>query len=120
MHNFEKYLVSCLPEGEKWGYGQVAGPHEQQLYDGLKLRELVDAFVEPLTKHVSHMGCFRATTHAISQFMQEITYLEPAKIRASGLTEAEVKHIADVSTRHMKEMVSIASFGGHRYLNGGF
>lgn len=54
MHDFEEYLVSCLPEGEKWGYGQVAGPHEQRPYDGQKLRDLVDAFVDPLTKHVSH------------------------------------------------------------------
>ncbi|KAH9834588.1 uncharacterized protein C8Q71DRAFT_859565 [Rhodofomes roseus] len=88
MHAFETYLVSCLPPSETWGYGQVAGPHEQQPYDGERLTALVDAFVEPLTKH----------------FMQEITYLEPAKLRASGLTEEEVKHIADVSTQHMKEM----------------
>ncbi|TFY68463.1 hypothetical protein EVJ58_g1005 [Rhodofomes roseus] len=90
MHAFETYLVSCLSPSETWGYAQVAGPHEQQSYDGEWLRALVDAFVEPLTKH----------------FMQEITYLEPAKLRASGLTEEEVKHIADVSTQHMKEMVS--------------
>ena len=54
MHNLEKYLVACLPKGEKWGYGQVTGPHEQQPYDGQKLRQLVDAFIEPITKHVSH------------------------------------------------------------------
>lgn len=49
--------------------------------------------------------------------MQEITYLEPTKIRASGLTEAEVKHIGDVSTKHMKEMVSTALFFGNQYLS---
>ncbi|PCH42152.1 hypothetical protein WOLCODRAFT_137733 [Wolfiporia cocos MD-104 SS10] len=88
MHRFEEYLTSCLPAGAKWGYGKVVGPHEQQPYDGEKLRSLVDAFVHPLTTH----------------FMQEITYLEPAKIRASGLTESEVKHIAAVSDKHMMEM----------------
>lgn len=38
--------------------------------------------------------------------MQEITYLEPEKIKASGLTEEEVKHIASVSDKHMLSMVS--------------
>jgi len=84
MRSFEQYLVSCLPSGEKWGYDQVARPHDQQPYDGERLRALVDAFIEPLTTH--------------------ITYLEPAKLRASELTETEVKHIANVSTQHMKEM----------------
>lgn len=48
----------------------------------------------------------RAHPHRNSfQLIQEITYLEPAKTRASGLTEAEVRHIASVSEKHMKTMV---------------
>lgn len=38
--------------------------------------------------------------------MQEITYLEPEKVRGCGLTEAEMKHIMDTSTKHMMTMVS--------------
>lgn len=38
--------------------------------------------------------------------MQEITYLEPEKVRASGLTEAEMKKIRDTSDKHMMGMVS--------------
>ena len=37
--------------------------------------------------------------------MQEIGYIEPEKIRASGLTEAEMKHISDTSNKHMLNMV---------------
>lgn len=40
-----------------------------------------------------------------AQLMQEITYLEPDKIRASGLTEAEMKNISAVSNKHMMSMV---------------
>ncbi|KAG6902449.1 hypothetical protein C0995_016310 [Termitomyces sp. Mi166 len=82
------YLVSCLPVGATWGYSQVAGTHEQQVFDGVHMRTLVDGFVNELTKHL----------------VQEISYLEPDALRASGLTEAEVKHIAGVSEKHMKSM----------------
>ncbi|KAG5351184.1 hypothetical protein J132_00300 [Termitomyces sp. J132] len=83
------YLVSCLPAGTTWGYGQVAGDHEQQTFNSTLMKTLVDAFVRELTQHL----------------IQEITYLEPAALRASGLTEAEVNHIAEVSEKHMKSMV---------------
>lgn len=82
------YLVSCLPAGTTWGYSQTAGPHEQQKFDGAHLRTLIDAFVTALSTHLH----------------QEIGYLDPEKLRASGLTEAEVKHIAEVTEKHMKSM----------------
>ena len=50
------YLVSCLPSGTTYGFGdKVAQPHEQVLYDGEKVRGLVDTFVEPMVDHVSLM-----------------------------------------------------------------
>jgi len=82
------YLVSCLPAGTTWGYSQTAGPHEQQKFDDAHLRNLIDGFVPELSTHLH----------------QEIGYLDPEKLRASGLTEAEVKHIAEVSEKHMKSM----------------
>lgn len=37
--------------------------------------------------------------------MQEIGYIEPEKIRASGLTLDEMKNIRDTSNKHMMTMV---------------
>ncbi|KAG5651150.1 hypothetical protein H0H81_009722, partial [Sphagnurus paluster] len=45
------------------------------------------------------------TFHAgVEGLLQEISYLDPEKVRASGLTEAELKHIAEESEKHMKSM----------------
>ncbi|KAJ3478350.1 hypothetical protein NLI96_g9818 [Meripilus lineatus] len=88
VNNFEDYLVSCLPAGTKYGFGKMAETREQIEFDGDRTRSLIDAFAGPLVTHL----------------MQEITYLEPEKIKASGLTEEEVKHIASVSDKHMLSM----------------
>ncbi|KAG6887117.1 hypothetical protein C0995_001362 [Termitomyces sp. Mi166 len=88
VEKLKAYLVSCLPFGTTWGYGQVAGTHEQQTFDSEHMKTLVDGFVNELTQHL----------------IQEISYLEPDALRASGLTEAEVNHIAEVSEKHMKSM----------------
>ncbi|KAG6910790.1 hypothetical protein DXG01_007678 [Tephrocybe rancida] len=93
IEKLKAYLVSCLPTGTTWGYSQVAGAHEQQTFVGSQLQTIVDGFVNELSQHL----------------IQEITYLEPAALRASGLTEAEVKHIAGVSEKHMKSMVIITT-----------
>ncbi|GJE89575.1 hypothetical protein PsYK624_056790 [Phanerochaete sordida] len=85
---FEEYLVATLPAGATYGFGKTAPAHEQQPYSGLKVRELIDAFAAPLAKHL----------------MQEVTYIEPDKVQASGLTEQELKHISDVSNKHMMAM----------------
>ncbi|KAG6850646.1 hypothetical protein H0H93_010839 [Arthromyces matolae] len=90
IENLKAYLVSCLPAGTTWGYSQVAGPHEQQKFNAAHFKSLVD---QPLTASDSPF-----------QLVQEITYLEPDALRASGLTEAEVKKIASVSESHMKSM----------------
>ena len=45
--------------------------------------------------------------------MQEVTYVEPEKVQASGITEAEMKHILDVSNKHMMTMVCILVSGSH-------
>jgi len=88
VEKFKEYLTSCLPAGTKWGYGETVGPHEQETFDSTKLRSLVDVFANELTTHL----------------IQEISYLDASKLRASGLTEAEVHHIASVSEKHMKSM----------------
>jgi len=88
VEKLKDYLVSCLPAGTTWGYSQTAGPHEQEKFDAAHMRTLIDGFVNELSTHL----------------LQEIGYLEPEKIRASGLTEAEVKHLAEVSEKHMKSM----------------
>jgi len=84
------YLVSCLPAGTSWGYGETVPKdgHSQQVFDADKFRELVDNFVNELSTHLK----------------QELGYLDPAKVRASGLTEKEMEHIASVSEKHMKSM----------------
>ncbi|KIP12147.1 hypothetical protein PHLGIDRAFT_17748 [Phlebiopsis gigantea 11061_1 CR5-6] len=84
----EEYLISTLPSGAKYGFGKTAPDHSQVAYDGAKVRALIDAFAETLATHLS----------------QEIGYIEPEKIRASGLTEAEMKNISDTSAKHMLNM----------------
>lgn len=49
----EEYLVSTLPAGAKYGFGKTAPAHEQVAYDGAKVQELINAFVETLATHVS-------------------------------------------------------------------
>lgn len=49
---FEEYLISTLPAGAKYGFGKTAPDHEQVAYDGAKVQQLIDAFVEPLATHV--------------------------------------------------------------------
>lgn len=84
----EEYLISTLPSGAKYGFGKTAPTHSTVVYDGNKVRSLIDAFSEPLATHL----------------MQEIGYIEPEKIRASGLTEDEMKHISGTSNKHMLNM----------------
>jgi hypothetical protein len=85
---FEEYLVSTIAPGAKYGINKVAPPHDQVPYDGKKVQELIDAFAEPLATHLQ----------------KEITYLEADKVRASGLTEAELKTIMDTSNKHMMSL----------------
>ncbi|TFK35972.1 hypothetical protein BDQ12DRAFT_687456 [Crucibulum laeve] len=88
VEKLKEYLTSCLPAGTTWGYSQTVGPHEQQTFDSAHFRSLVDGFANELVTHL----------------VQEISYLDPEKLRASGLTEEEVKHISEVSEKHMKSM----------------
>ncbi|KAJ3557532.1 hypothetical protein NM688_g1426 [Phlebia brevispora] len=85
---FEEYLVSTLPAGTQYGFGKSTPAHEQATYDGTKVQTLIEMFAEPLVQHL----------------MQELTYLDPDKVRASGLTEAEMRNIADTSNKHMMSM----------------
>ncbi|THH33342.1 hypothetical protein EUX98_g826 [Antrodiella citrinella] len=88
LEAFESYLVSCLPSGTKYGLGLVAKPHNQQTYDGAHVCALIDGFGDALCKHL----------------LQEIGYMEPDKLRASGLTEQEIKAISTTSLKHSKAL----------------
>jgi len=88
LDELQDYLVSCLPSGAKYGTGDIAKPHNQQTYDGAHVCEVIDGFTEDLCKHL----------------LQEISYLQPEKLKASGLTEADLKAIADESLKHSKTL----------------
>lgn len=114
LEAFEDYLISCLPTGAKYGYGKRAAAHEQREFNGAHMCSLVDAFAGPLAIHVSESPnptdlMLKAPTISL-QLMREITYIEPEKIKASGLTKYEVKRIVIVSKKHTMSMV--------RYLTG--
>ncbi len=61
LQSMHDYLVSCLPSGAAYGYGSVAGEHEQQSFDGKKLKEIVDGMIENWCKHV------RSTSSCVQQ-----------------------------------------------------
>ncbi|KAH8092228.1 hypothetical protein BXZ70DRAFT_1010923 [Cristinia sonorae] len=84
----QEYLVSCLPSDAPYGHDSFAGTHEQQEYVGTRVLALIDAFVEDLCKHLVH----------------EVELMEPGKLRATGLTEVEMKAIADEMLRYSKSM----------------
>ncbi|KAK0206284.1 hypothetical protein DFS33DRAFT_1313751 [Desarmillaria ectypa] len=86
LQSMHDYLVSCLPSGATYGYGTVAGEHEQQTFDGKKLKEIVDGMIENWCKHMTN----------------ELTYLSPSNLRESGLTEDELKKIGAETATHMK------------------
>lgn len=52
VEKLKEYLTSCLPAGTKWGYGQIAGLHEQETFDDARFRAIIDEFVNELTVHV--------------------------------------------------------------------
>jgi len=85
LAELEAYLVSCLPSGAKYGlgFGSIAKPHKQQIYNGIHVCAVIDGFVDDLCKHLT----------------QELVYMEPAKLRASGLTEDEMRAISAESRR---------------------
>ncbi|KAF7800198.1 hypothetical protein EIP86_011445 [Pleurotus ostreatoroseus] len=84
LHALHDYLVSCLPSGTTYGFGDKVAPlHEQAVYDGEKLRSLVDTFAEPMADH----------------FIQEVDYLDPTKMRAEGVTEHDVRHVSEESAK---------------------
>ncbi|KDQ13918.1 hypothetical protein BOTBODRAFT_66387 [Botryobasidium botryosum FD-172 SS1] len=88
LHLMETYLISCLPRGTKWGYGVITQNEQLETYDSTKLLSIIGSFAEPLVQHLQ----------------KELEYLDPAKIKASGLTEDEVRHIDSVSEKHMTSM----------------
>ncbi|KAH8092216.1 hypothetical protein BXZ70DRAFT_464504 [Cristinia sonorae] len=88
LEALDSYLVSCLPTGAPYGLGEVAGEHEQQKYDGSRVISIIDSFAEPLCKHL----------------IQEVNSMEPDKLRAAGLTEAEMQTIAQESMKQSKKL----------------
>ena len=52
---FEEYLISILPSGATYGFSKTTAEHKQESYNGEKVRSLIDAFAEPLVKHVRHV-----------------------------------------------------------------
>ncbi|TFK68128.1 hypothetical protein BDN72DRAFT_842247 [Pluteus cervinus] len=88
VERLKDYLVSCIPAGTAWGFGQVSEHTNQVAFDAATFRALISDFAEPLGAHLQ----------------QELDYLEPAKLRASGLTEADVKHIGVMTATHMRSL----------------
>ncbi|KAF8517012.1 hypothetical protein BU17DRAFT_67127 [Hysterangium stoloniferum] len=88
VEKLKDYLTSCLPAGATWGNGKRVKAHKQQAFDAARFRELVDGFASHLVTHMA----------------QEISHLDPARIRASGFSEEELKHISDVSGNHVKSL----------------
>lgn len=106
LSEMEEYLVSCLPQGAKYGFDKTAQAHEQHAYIGTKLCAIIDKFANELATHVSlFILCIHILPSLHSQLVQEIDYLHPDKVRASGLTADEVKKAADLSLEHHKTLV---------------
>ena len=50
----QEYLVSCLPSGTPYGFGDRMAPQQRQAaYDGVRVRAIVDTFAEAMAVHVS-------------------------------------------------------------------
>lgn len=85
---FEGYLVACLPPGHAYGLDKTA-PADQtpEAFDGARLQKLIDDFAPPLSTHL----------------VNEVTHLEPEKLKAAGFTADEMKHMTAVTQAYVKK-----------------
>ncbi|GJE97017.1 hypothetical protein PsYK624_132270 [Phanerochaete sordida] len=83
---FENYLVSCLPPAHPYGFDKTTPVDQTAVpFDGAKLCALIDSFAAALS------------------LVSEVTHLEPAKLRAAGLTADEMQHIAAVGQAYVRK-----------------
>ncbi|KAH8092217.1 hypothetical protein BXZ70DRAFT_951794 [Cristinia sonorae] len=88
VHEMEEYLISCLPSGEKHGYGRIAPQHAQQEFSATHLQAVIDKAAGPLSSHL----------------LQEVTYLHSDKLHEAGFTVEEIRHIAAETNKYMMNM----------------
>jgi hypothetical protein len=106
----EEYLEAVLAFKKDSKGSPIPDPTKTKiLYDRNKVKELLDRMLEPLFDHVSSAGRPLSARYLTTpQLSKEIEYLDPAKIKASGLSEQRLIDISTSIERHVqREVVSI-------------
>ncbi|EKM52231.1 uncharacterized protein PHACADRAFT_186418 [Phanerochaete carnosa HHB-10118-sp] len=89
---FESYLFACLPPNHPYGQDKRTSATQAPLdFDGVRLQQLIDSFVKPLSTHLAH----------------EITILEPEKLKAAGMSKEEMVHIAEVTQAYGSQFAKV-------------
>lgn len=106
----EEYLEAVLAFKKDSKGSPIPDPTKTKIpYDRNKIKGLFDRLITPLFDHVSsarHPMSPRDLT-ALNQLGKEIGYLDPAKIKASGVSEQRLLDISASVERHVQtEIVS--------------
>lgn len=104
IHDIQLYLVSCIPKGSKWGpHNNVVKEEKSQDFSAERFRDLVRVLVIDGTfvQHVRSFFLIEFAKHSLTlastcsgffadQLSDEITYLDPARLRGHGLTHDDL------------------------------
>lgn len=112
LHNFEKYLEDILGWEKNEKGKAVPVPGKAKLpYDADKIRVMLEEMMEPLFSHVSRLrrghrfSNDQSLTLVISQLKKEIGYIDPDKIRATGLSKEKLENLSKVADAHFQNDV---------------
>jgi hypothetical protein len=108
LDEFEEYLMAVLAMKKDSKGSPIPDPTKTKIpYDRKKVIELLDKLLVPLFDHVSLARQRRPARNlmGLDQLSKEIGYLDPAKIRASGLSEQRLNDISASVERHVQSEV---------------
>jgi hypothetical protein len=108
INELDTYLKSVLgiEQGKKYGetIPVTGGPKEK--FSAARIKSLLEEIADPLFTHVSlvrvYSSSWRLTCSANHQLQHEIEWLDPEKIRASGITSQRLSVIEERSDEHLQ------------------
>jgi len=108
LEELEEYLMNVLAVKKDAKGSPIPDPTKTKLpFDRNKVIELLDRLLVPLFDHVSSARQRQLAWNltSLDQLAKEIGYLDPAKIKASGLSEQRINDISTSVEQHVQSEV---------------
>jgi hypothetical protein len=108
INELDAYLKSILgvEQGKKYGLTIPVAGNAKEKFSAAKIKSLLEDIVDPLFTHVSLVrSCssnWQLNCSANHQLQHEIEWLDPDKIRASGLTSQRLSAIEERTDEHLQ------------------